>query len=106
LLLLAALPILFLNLFLGGVDGAQILQAMLVLAATALAAGSLGCLVALWRDKTFQALALTVLFLVLYPCLVQSLSLLPWVGDSMPSLAGWISADAVSRWQQWLQPFL
>ena len=45
---------------------------MLVLGTTALAAGSLGGLVALWRDKTFQALAMTVLFLVLYLCLVQA----------------------------------
>jgi ABC-type transport system involved in multi-copper enzyme maturation permease subunit len=106
LVLLATLPVYCLSLFLGGVDGAQILQAILVLAATALAAGSLGGLVALWRDKTFQALALTVLFLVLYPCLVQSLSLLPWLADAMPDFAGWISADAVFRWQQWLQPFM
>ena len=44
----------------------QVVQAMLIVAATALAAGSLGGLVALWRDRTFQSLALTVLFLVLY----------------------------------------
>src|SRR6202011_3429332 len=51
LLLLAALPVLSLNLLLGGVDGAQVFQALLVLAATALASGSLGGLIALWRDK-------------------------------------------------------
>jgi ABC-type transport system involved in multi-copper enzyme maturation permease subunit len=105
-LLMATLPVYCVNLFLGGVEGAQILQATLVLAATALAAGSLGSLVALWRDKTFQALAFCVLFLVLYPCLVQSLSLLPLVTDAMPALAGWISGDAISHWQLWLQPFL
>src|SRR5205807_4325231 len=66
LLLAGMLPILALNLLLGGVTGEQVLQAAVVLAATALAAGSLGLLVALWREKTFQALALTVLFLVLY----------------------------------------
>ena len=56
----------------GGVDPWQIGQATLVLAVTALAAGSLGGLIAFWRDKTFQALAMTVLFLVLYLCLVQA----------------------------------
>jgi ABC-type transport system involved in multi-copper enzyme maturation permease subunit len=106
LLLLATLPVYCLSLFLGGVEGVQILQAVLVLGVTALAAGSLGCLVALWRDKTFQSLALTVLFLVLYPCLVQSLSFLPWTADFFPYLGGWISAESVSRWQQWLQPFV
>jgi ABC-type Na+ efflux pump permease subunit len=98
-LLLAALPVLCLNLLLGGVAGTQVLQAMVVLAATGLAAGSLGGLIALWRDKTFQSLALTLLFLVLYLCLVQALSLLPHLG-------GWISADAVLRLQRCLQPFL
>ena len=47
-------------------------QAIVVLATTAVAAGSLGGLIALWRDKTFQALALTVLFLVLYLCLTRA----------------------------------
>src|SRR5438270_718088 len=45
-------------------------------ATTALAAGSLGALIALWRDRTFQALALTVLFLVLYLCLALNLTAL------------------------------
>jgi ABC-type transport system involved in multi-copper enzyme maturation permease subunit len=99
LLLLAALPVLCLNLLLGGVDGVQVFQALLVLAATALACGSLGGLIALWRDKTFQSLALTLLFLVLYLCLVQALSLLPLAGE-------WVSAGAIARGQRWLQPFL
>ncbi|HYV34783.1 MAG TPA: ABC transporter permease [Gemmataceae bacterium] len=97
--LLGTLPIYCLSLLLGGVDGAQILQAVVVLMATALAAGSLGGLIALWRDKTFQALALSVLFLVLYLCLVQALTLLPFVGD-------WISPTAIEHWQRYLQPFL
>jgi ABC-type transport system involved in multi-copper enzyme maturation permease subunit len=106
LVLFATLPIYCLELFLGGVDGTQVVQALLVLSATALAAGSLGGLVALWREKTFQALAFTVLSLVLYPCLVQSLALLPYLTDALPSTAGWLSADAVAHWQQSLQPFL
>jgi ABC-type transport system involved in multi-copper enzyme maturation permease subunit len=99
LFLLGTLPIYSLNLLLGGVDGAQMFQAVLVLAATALAAGSLGGMIALWRDKTFQSLALTVLLLVLYLCLVQALSVLPLLG-------GWVSPETIVRWQQWLQPFL
>ena len=51
---------------------AQIGETMLILSTTALAAGSLGSLAALWRDKTFQALAMTVLFLVMYLCVVQA----------------------------------
>src|SRR5947209_3614113 len=65
-------PVLGLLILLGGVSRTPVGQAVLVLAATALAAGSLGNLVALWRVRTFQALALTVLFIVLYLSLVHS----------------------------------
>ena len=53
-------------LLLGGIAPSQMIQAVVLIAAAVLAAGSLGGLVALWRDRTFPALALTVLFLVLY----------------------------------------
>jgi ABC-type transport system involved in multi-copper enzyme maturation permease subunit len=99
LLLAATLPLLMLLLLLGGIDSHQVLQAILIVAATALAAGSLGGLIALWRDRTFQSLALTVLFLVLYLCLVRGLSVLP-------ALNGRFSTAEVQRWQEWLDPFL
>ena len=51
------------------------MQAVVVLAATAVAAGSLGGLVALWRERTFQALALAVLSLVFYLFVVQGVGL-------------------------------
>jgi ABC-type transport system involved in multi-copper enzyme maturation permease subunit len=95
LLLLATVPPLMFLLLLGGVAVYQVGQAVLVLGATALAAGSLGGLIALWRDRTFQSLALTVLFLVLYLCLVRALTLVPGSADS----------PALQRWQQWLDPF-
>jgi ABC-type Na+ efflux pump permease subunit len=95
-LLAATVPLMMLLLLLGGIALEQVIQAVVVVAATALAAGSLGGLVALWRDRTFQALALTVLFLVLYLCLVRGLELLPGVG---PTLAAW-------RVQQYLDPFV
>ncbi len=90
-------PILLMLTWLGGVSAAQVGQVTLILASTALAAGSLGGLVALWRDKTFQALALTVLFLGLYLSLVQGLGLLILFGAA---------PHDVARWQSWLQPFL
>jgi ABC-type transport system involved in multi-copper enzyme maturation permease subunit len=77
LLLAGVIPLLASLLLLGGVSFVQVMQTTLVFAATAVAAGSLGALVALWRDKTFQALALTVLFLVLYLCLVQAFVFIP-----------------------------
>lgn len=90
LLLVGMFPVLVLIMLLGGVGGAQVFQATLVLASTAMAAGSVGCLIALWREKTFQALALTVLIIVLYWCMVQALGALPVPG--------------VETWQKWLDP--
>jgi ABC-type transport system involved in multi-copper enzyme maturation permease subunit len=105
LLLIGMIPVLALSVLLGGIAPGQVGQAGLVLATTALAAGSVGNLIALWREKTFQALALTVLFLILYFCLVWGLAVLP-------ALSGWLGASehatafSVAQWQSWLDPFL
>ncbi|MHB1423461.1 MAG: ABC transporter permease subunit [Gemmataceae bacterium] len=98
LLLTATFPLQMLLVMLGGVDPRQVWQAMLIVAATSLAAGSLGGLIALWRDRTFQALALTVLFLVLYLCVVNGLAVLP-------SLTSRLSAAQVHAAQERLDPF-
>jgi ABC-type transport system involved in multi-copper enzyme maturation permease subunit len=105
LLLAGVIPIMALLLLLGGVAPGQLGQMVLILAATALATGSLGLLVALWRDKTFQALALTVLFLVLYFCLVRGLAFLPSLAEQFSGSAGALDAQAVAAWQTWLDPF-
>lgn len=99
LLLAATFPLLMLLLLLGGVDPRQVWQAILIVAATSFAAGSLGGLIALWRDRTFQSLALTVLFLVLYLCVVRGLVVLPALSSRFTS------AD-VQRCQEWFDPFL
>lgn len=95
-LLMVTMPVLTMTLLLGGVSGAQVMQAGLVLLATSFAAGSLGGLIALWRDRTFQALALSVLALVQYMCLVQAVSLLG------PSIAAGTNWNIV---QSWFDPF-
>jgi ABC-type Na+ efflux pump permease subunit len=102
LLVAGSVPMLALLGLLGGIEPRQILEATLILATTCLAAGSLGSLVALWRDKTFQALALTVLFLVLYFCMVHALDLLPL----LPLGSGQLDVASVSLWQSWLEPNL
>src|SRR5262249_33766813 len=89
---------LVLLMLLGGIGPEQVVQAMFIMAGTTLAAGSLGAVIALWRDRTFQSLALTVLFLVLYLLLVRGLEVLP-------RLPAGISAEQVQRVQQWLEPF-
>lgn len=65
-MVLAALPVFLLVTLLGGVSNAQVARVFLVTLTTALAAGSLGCMLGLWREKTFQTLALTALFIVLW----------------------------------------
>jgi ABC-type transport system involved in multi-copper enzyme maturation permease subunit len=99
LLLAGLLPVLTMLILLGGVDGGQVIQAMIVMAATAVFSSSLGTLMAVWREKTFQTLALTFLFLVLYLCAVHALAIIPNVfslGDNM-TMHGWLD---------WLEPFL
>ncbi len=65
-LLLAAVPLFMLATLFGGVSSAQVARVFGVTFVAALACGSLGSLLALWREKTFQALAMTVLVLVLW----------------------------------------
>jgi len=95
-LLIGSIPFFALQMFLGGIDPLQIVATLIVLATTSLASGSLGGLVALWRDKTFQALAMTVLFLVLYLCLVYGLS----IGTI------WVDAATIQAVQEVLNPYL
>lgn len=95
LLLAGTVPLLSLMLLLGGVGVRQVAEAVLILAATSVAAGSLGVLIALWRERTFQSLALTVLFLVLYLCLIEGLTVLP---ESL------LTRSAVADWQARLSP--
>ncbi|MGE5195007.1 MAG: ABC transporter permease subunit [Deltaproteobacteria bacterium] len=65
-LLVASAPVFALIMLLGGVSLEQIGWSLALCAATGLAAGSWGSLVAFWREKTFQTLAISVLGLVLF----------------------------------------
>ena len=62
-MLLAAVPVFLMAVLFGGVSFGQVGRIFAVTGVTALAAGSLGAIIAFWRDKTFQALALTALIL-------------------------------------------
>ncbi len=77
LLLAGTVPLWMILLLLGGVSPRQVFEALLVVAAASLAAGSLGGLIALWRERTFQSLALTVLCLVFYFVAVRIVGVLP-----------------------------
>ncbi|MEM9644466.1 MAG: hypothetical protein AAF989_05695 [Planctomycetota bacterium] len=64
-MLLCALP-LFLTLpLLGGVSPQQVFGVFAVTAATVVFSGTMGTVIGLWREKTFQAIALTVLLLLM-----------------------------------------
>lgn len=65
-LLASSLPVFCILKLLGGVTWQQIFWSQAIVFAATLAAGSWGCLVAFWRDKTFQTLAISVLGVVLY----------------------------------------
>jgi len=56
---------------LGGVTWSQIFWAEAIVVATSLAAGTWGCLVAFWRQKTFQTLAISVLGVVLFVAVTE-----------------------------------
>jgi len=99
-LLLVCVPVLSLMLLLGGIDPSQVIQASIVMLTTAFAAGSLGGVVALWRERTFQALALAVLFVALYLSLTQAVSVVgPLVAEDLdwPMMHSWIDPFAAMK---------
>lgn len=61
-----ALPLFMLATWFGGVAFDQVARVFVVTLVTVIACGSLGSVIALWREKTFQALAMTVLILMLW----------------------------------------
>ena len=63
--LLAALPVFLICVLLGGVGFGQISQVYAITLGAAILSGATGVLVAVWRDKTFQAVAMTMLAVVL-----------------------------------------
>lgn len=64
-MLATSAPVFLFCVFLGGVAPGQVLDVFLLTAVAGVAGGAIGLTVALWRDRTFQSLALTVLSVVL-----------------------------------------
>lgn len=65
-MLAGAVPLFMLATLFGGVSFAQVIRVFAVAVASALVAGSLGSTLALWREKTFQTLSITVLAVVIW----------------------------------------
>jgi len=106
-MLAASLPVFLLITLFGGVSFEQIGRVYLVTAATALVCGSLGSTIALWREKTFQALAVTLLALVVWVAVgelaaggaIAALGLGPAVEQYAALLSPWRALSAA------MQPF-
>ncbi|MEL6105709.1 MAG: hypothetical protein AAFU85_06730 [Planctomycetota bacterium] len=64
-MLLAALPFFLVLPLLGGVSPRQVFLVFAVTTASVVLAGSIGTVIGLWREKTFQAIALTVLVILM-----------------------------------------
>lgn len=96
-LLLAVAPVFALTALLGGVGRRQTLDVLFIAAAAMLAAGSLGSTIALWREKTFQTLATTVLAIVVWTGFWEAVNRglfgATWLGHSVQQ---W--AVAASAW--------
>lgn len=73
-LVLSALPLLLLIAVLGGVSAMQVLAATAIIAVTAAWTGSLANMVAFWREKTFQTLAITLLAIVGWLVLCEAIA--------------------------------
>lgn len=94
-MLSAAAPVLVLMTLLGGISLDQVVRVLFVTLVTMLAVGSLGSLLALWREKTFQTLALTALILGMYlglcEAIYQGLFFTTWGGLSCQTWAAMCS---------------
>lgn len=94
----AAVPFFMLTLLWGGVSTAQVAGVCAVTLAAVLACGSLGSTLALWREKTVQALAMTVVVLVLWLLFWETVAEggwgAEWLGISTRAWAG-----AFSPWR-------
>ncbi|MBX3412687.1 MAG: ABC transporter permease subunit [Pirellulales bacterium] len=101
-LVAAALPCFMLACLFGGIAWQQVLQSFAVTLVTTFAAGSLGSTLALWREKTFQTLAMTALAIVFWLVAweVVALGLLGSNWLEVPT-ATW--ATAFSPWQAILE---
>ncbi|MDG1874231.1 MAG: ABC transporter permease subunit [Mariniblastus sp.] len=117
-MLIASLPIFMLVVLFGGTSFEQVGWTFAVTGVTAMAAGSLGAMIALWREKTFQTLALVAM------CIVFWLGLWETVGLSGVEIFGIAGAEIAaatspiraiiaashptvsSTWPQSVAPFL
>jgi len=106
-LLAAALPLFMLIALLGGVSHEEIARVFAVCLSSALVAGSLGSTLAFWREKTFQALAMTAIALVVWIAVGEVVAR-GLLGAEWSGIACQRWAAAISPWRanlEAVQPF-
>jgi ABC-type Na+ efflux pump permease subunit len=74
-ILAASVGLMMLCTLFGGISFAQVSNLFLVTAASGVAGGALGLLIALWRDRTFQSISLTILMVVFSVVGVEALAI-------------------------------
>ncbi len=95
-MLITSLPIFMLIVLFGGTSFSQVGWTFAVTILTILASGALGTTIALWRDKTFQSLALVALALVAWIGVFEGIGL---VGGEIFGLDAKLIAGACSPFQ-------
>ena len=93
-LIVSAAPVFLICRLFGGVSLEQVGRVFLVTLAAAFAAGSLGSTMALWREKTFQSLAMVFLCIVIWLGLGELCLLLPISEKGAVAVA-----SAISPWR-------
>jgi len=71
----ASIGLLSLCVFFGGISFGQVINLFAVTMASGMAGGALGLLIALWRDRTFQSISLTILMVVFSVAGVEAFAL-------------------------------
>ena len=97
-MVVAAIPLLMLIPLLGGVSYAQVVRVVGVTITAAAVSGSLGSTIALWRERTFQSLAMTALMLVLWLLAGEAIAAGVW-GDAWLGISSGHWAAALSPLQ-------
>ncbi|MCR9197435.1 MAG: ABC transporter permease [Planctomycetaceae bacterium] len=93
-LMAASVPVFCAIRLLGGVTWSQVFWAEAIIGATFLASGTWGCLVAFWREKTFQTLAISVLGVVLFVAVVEGVVVISGANSAVGS---WVAAASPYR---------
>jgi len=97
-LLLVSVPLFLLMTLLGGISYSQIFRVMLITLWSVFVCGSLGSCMALWRDKTFQALASTILIIVGWTGFWEA-AFAGFLGESWGNFSTEQLARIMSPWQ-------